>query len=215
MHRIGEDRTERLDIVPAQLRVIVTIRPEYACRSCTDGVTQARAAAALIESGLPTEGAIAHVLAGKYADHLPLSRQSRILARSGYRHPSQHLGRLGGFRCIPPGPCRRSAGRTSEGVDEAVHGRDHGAGPRSRARPDQDRISVGIGPRRPRLGQRRPAGLLLRPRPQRQECRAVPGWLRRNPADRRLSRLQSPDAPLPQGGDPIRVAHCWATQGAS
>ena len=33
MHRIGEDRTERLDIIPAQLRVIVTIRPRYACRA--------------------------------------------------------------------------------------------------------------------------------------------------------------------------------------
>lgn len=39
MHRIGEDRTERLDIVPAQLRVIVTVRPKYACRACNDGVT--------------------------------------------------------------------------------------------------------------------------------------------------------------------------------
>ncbi len=36
MHKIGEDRSERLDIVPAQLRVIVTVRPKYACRSCTD-----------------------------------------------------------------------------------------------------------------------------------------------------------------------------------
>jgi len=83
MHRIGEDRTERLDIVPAQLRVIATVRPKYACRVCTDGVTQAPAPAALIEGGLPTEGAIAHVLVSKYADHLPLFRQSQILARSG------------------------------------------------------------------------------------------------------------------------------------
>ena len=95
MHKIGEDRTERLDIVPAQLRVIVTVRPRYACRACTDGVTQgeplcaigsrtmASAPATLIEGGLPTEGAIAHVLVSKYADHLPLYRQSRILARSG------------------------------------------------------------------------------------------------------------------------------------
>src|SRR6056297_3354450 len=83
MHRIGEDRTERLDIVPAQLRVLATIRPKYACRVCTDGVTQAPTPAALIEGGLPTEGAIAHVLVSKYADHLPLYRQSQMLARSG------------------------------------------------------------------------------------------------------------------------------------
>lgn len=83
MHRIGEDRTERLDIVPAQLRVVVTVRPKYACRVCTDGVTQAPAPAHLIEGALPTEGAIAHVLVSKYADHCPLYRQSQILARSG------------------------------------------------------------------------------------------------------------------------------------
>lgn len=71
MHRIGEDRTERLDIVPAQLRVIVTVRPKYACRRCAEGVTQAPAPAHLIDGGLPTEGALAHVLVSKYADHLP------------------------------------------------------------------------------------------------------------------------------------------------
>jgi transposase len=83
MHRIGEDRTERLDIVPAQIRVLVTVRPKYACRSCTDGVTQASAPAHLIMGGLPTEATIAHVLVSKYADHLPLYRQSQILARAG------------------------------------------------------------------------------------------------------------------------------------
>jgi len=83
MHKIGEDRTERLDIVPAQLRVIVTVRPKYACRACTDGVRQAPVPAFLIDAALPTEGAIAHVLVCKYADHLPLYRQSQILARAG------------------------------------------------------------------------------------------------------------------------------------
>lgn len=83
MARIGEDRTERLDIVPAQLRVIVTVRPKYACRACEQGVTQAPAPAHLIEGGLPSEGAIAHVLVSKYADHCPLHRQAQIYARSG------------------------------------------------------------------------------------------------------------------------------------
>ena len=34
LHRIGEDVAERLDIIPAQLRVLVTRRPKYACRAC-------------------------------------------------------------------------------------------------------------------------------------------------------------------------------------
>lgn len=83
MHRIGEDRNERLDIVPVQCRVIVTIRPKYACRTCTDGVTLAATPAWLVEGGLPTEGAIAHVLVSKYAEHCPLYRQSQFLSRSG------------------------------------------------------------------------------------------------------------------------------------
>ena len=44
LHVIGEDVSERLDKIPARLRVIVTRRPKYACRSCTDGVVQAPAA---------------------------------------------------------------------------------------------------------------------------------------------------------------------------
>ncbi|MBU6459036.1 MAG: IS66 family transposase [Bradyrhizobium sp.] len=81
LHRIGEDRSERLDIVPAQFRVLVTIRPKYACRTCEAGVVQAAAPARLIEGGLPTEATIAQVLVSKYADHLPLYRQAQIYAR--------------------------------------------------------------------------------------------------------------------------------------
>lgn len=83
LHPIGEDVSERLDVIPAQFRVIVTRRPKYACRSCTDGIIQAPAPARLIQSGLPTEAMIAHVLVSKYADHLPLYRQAQIMSRQG------------------------------------------------------------------------------------------------------------------------------------
>ncbi len=74
LHRIGEDVSERLDIVPAQFRVLVVRRPKYACRACEDVVLQAPAPARLIEGGLPTEATVAQVLVSKYADHLPLYR---------------------------------------------------------------------------------------------------------------------------------------------
>jgi transposase len=83
LHRIGEDVSERLDVVPARHQVLVTRRPKYACRGCTDGVVQAPAPPRLIESGLPTEAMIASVLVSKYADHCPLYRQHQILARQG------------------------------------------------------------------------------------------------------------------------------------
>jgi transposase len=83
LHRIGEDVSERLDIVPAQFRVLVVRRPKYACRTCTDVVAQAPAPARLIEGGLPTEATVAQVLVSKFADHLPLYRQAQIYARQG------------------------------------------------------------------------------------------------------------------------------------
>jgi transposase len=83
LHRIGEDVSERLDVVPAQFRVLVVRRPKYACRACSDIVVQAPAPARLIEGGLPTEATVAHVLVSKFADHLPLYRQAQIYARQG------------------------------------------------------------------------------------------------------------------------------------
>jgi transposase len=83
MHVIGEDRSQRLDVVPAQYRVLVAHRPKYACRACEGAVIQAPAPARLIEGGLPTEAMVAHVVIAKFADHCPLYRQAQILARQG------------------------------------------------------------------------------------------------------------------------------------
>ena len=85
LRRIGEDVSERLDVVPAQFRVLVVRRPKYACRVCESGVVQSPAPARLIEGGLPTEATVAHVLVSKYADHLPLYRQAQIYERQGLR----------------------------------------------------------------------------------------------------------------------------------
>ena len=80
---IGHDTSERLDVIPAQFRVIVTRRPKLACRACTGTVVQVPAPARLIEGGIPTEALVAHVLVSRYADHLPLYRQAQIMARQG------------------------------------------------------------------------------------------------------------------------------------
>lgn len=83
MVEIGADTSERLDVIPAQFRVIVTRRPKLACRSCAGVVVQRPAPVRLVEGGLPTEATVAHVLVSRYADHLPLYRQAGILARQG------------------------------------------------------------------------------------------------------------------------------------
>ncbi|MGO9787741.1 MAG: IS66 family transposase [Stellaceae bacterium] len=83
MHVIGEDTSQRLDVVPAQFRVIVTHRPKYACRACAEAVVQAPAPERLIKGGLPTEAMVAFVLVAKYAWHLPLYRQAQMLLAQG------------------------------------------------------------------------------------------------------------------------------------
>ena len=83
MHVIGEETSERLDVIPAQFRVIVTHRPKYACRACEEAPVQAPAPERLIKGGLPTEAMVAYVLAAKYAWHLPLYRQAQILLSQG------------------------------------------------------------------------------------------------------------------------------------
>ncbi len=125
MTKIGEDRTERLDVVPAQLQVIVTVRPKYACRQCEEGVTQAPAPAHLVEGGLPTEGMLAHVLVSKFADHLPLYRQAQIYARSGVDLHRSTLAEWVGkasFHLRPVFECLKGELKTSNnlGLDETT-----------------------------------------------------------------------------------------------
>ena len=83
LHTIGEDVADRLDVVPASFRMLVTRRPRYACRACEGEVVQAPAPARIVEGGLPTDALVASVLVSKYADHLPLYRQAQIYARQG------------------------------------------------------------------------------------------------------------------------------------
>ena len=59
---IGEDTSERLDVIPVQFRVIVTKRPKLACRACPGIVVQEPAPSRLIEGGIPTDAMVAHVL---------------------------------------------------------------------------------------------------------------------------------------------------------
>ena len=83
MVRIGEDRTERLDYIPARYRAIVTIRPKYACPKGRTGVVQAKAPAHLLEGSWPTEALLAQIAVSKHSEHMPLNRQAVVMARHG------------------------------------------------------------------------------------------------------------------------------------
>jgi transposase len=82
-HKIGEEKTEQLDYNPASLFVLEHLRPKYACRNCEGQVAAAVKPTQPITKGLPGPGLLAHVIASKYGDHLPLYRLERILSRFG------------------------------------------------------------------------------------------------------------------------------------
>ena len=82
MRKLGEDVTEVLEYIPASFKVIRHVRPKLSCRVC-ETIVQAPMPSLPIERGRPGPGLLAHVLVAKYADHLPLYRQSGIYAREG------------------------------------------------------------------------------------------------------------------------------------
>ena len=79
---LGQDVAEVLEIVPARFVVVRHVRPKYTCTKC-QAIVQAAAPGRPIARGLAGPGLLAHVLVSKYADHLPLYRQSEIYAREG------------------------------------------------------------------------------------------------------------------------------------
>jgi transposase len=82
LSKLGEDVSEMLEYVPASFFVIRHVRPKLSCTKC-DHIVQAAAPSRPIERGVAGPGLLAHMLVSKYADHLPLYRQSEIYARHG------------------------------------------------------------------------------------------------------------------------------------
>ncbi len=89
LSKIGDDVSEKLDIIPAVIRVVRHIRPKYACRKCegleTKGSTVkiAPPPKQIIPKGIATAGLLAHILTAKFCDALPFYRQERQFARLG------------------------------------------------------------------------------------------------------------------------------------
>lgn len=81
LRKVGEDITEELEYIPGHLVVRRIIRPRMTC-TCCEAFVQAPLPSRPIERGRPGPGLLAHVLIGKYCDHLPLDRQSKIFARA-------------------------------------------------------------------------------------------------------------------------------------
>ncbi len=82
LKHLGDDVCEILELEPVRFKVICEVRPKLACASC-DTIVQAPAPTRPIDRGMAGPGLLAHVVVGKYGDHVPLYRQAEIYARQG------------------------------------------------------------------------------------------------------------------------------------
>ena len=100
MVRIGEDVSERLDIVPAEFFVHRHIRGKWACKCCQQKgegqLVQEPVAPQVIDKGMPAPGLVAHTLVSRFVDHIPYYRQETINARSGVHTPRSTLAAWSG-----------------------------------------------------------------------------------------------------------------------
>ena len=95
MVRVGEDISERLDIIPAQFFVQRQIRGKWACKCC-QLLVQEPAAPQVFDNALPTPGLQAHSVISRFVDHIPYYRQEQINARTGVHTPRSTLAAWGG-----------------------------------------------------------------------------------------------------------------------
>ena len=87
LKRIGQETSEQLSYKQAEMRVLLHVRPKYACPVCEEGVAIAPPPAQLIPKSMAAPSLLAHVAVSKYVDALPLYRQEQIFLRHGVDLP--------------------------------------------------------------------------------------------------------------------------------
>jgi transposase len=165
LRRLGEDVTEELEYLPGRFVVNRIVRPRFTCSGC-ESFTQAPLPSRPIERGRPGPGLLAHVLVNKYADHLPLYRQSQIFERDGLHLDRSTLADWVGKSTALLEPLADAIGRhvaAGQAIFAPSHACKHalpGSGRHSRAnagarrRQDRDGAAVGLWAGRASLGRR-------------------------------------------------------------
>lgn len=97
---IGREESEKLDIIPMQVKVLKHIRLKYACKHCEgteeegiSAVTIAPPAPQLLPKTMATPGLCAYLITSKYCDALPLYRLEKLFSRGGVDLPRETMGR--------------------------------------------------------------------------------------------------------------------------
>jgi transposase len=89
--RIGEEISEQLKYIPAQISVVQHVRPKYACKPCQENVRIAVMPTLLLPKSIATPELVAHVIISKFCDHLPLYRQEEMWKRMQVDMPRSTL----------------------------------------------------------------------------------------------------------------------------
>lgn len=89
--KIGEEITEQLKYIPAQLSVVRHVRPKYACKPCQENVKIAPMPILLLPKSIATPELVSHTIIAKYCDYLPLYRQEKIWSRLDVELPRNSL----------------------------------------------------------------------------------------------------------------------------
>ncbi|MBF0182746.1 MAG: IS66 family transposase [Magnetococcales bacterium] len=88
---IGREYSEQLDIIPAKVQVIRNVQVKYGCPHCHQGVKTTPMPPRIIPKAMASASTLAHIVVAKYADGLPLYRQSGMLVRAGIDLPRSTL----------------------------------------------------------------------------------------------------------------------------
>jgi transposase len=98
--KIGEEVSEKLEIIPAQIKVIRHVRPKYACHECEGSADEEKPAVKIAEAprellpkSIASAGLVSHIITGKYCDSLPLYRQEKMFERLGVEISRASMGR--------------------------------------------------------------------------------------------------------------------------
>jgi len=88
LHRMGEEKREQLEFIPASIKVIEHIRPKYSCRHCEQHGTRvnikiAPVAPAAIPKSIATPSLLSQIITSKYQYALPLYRQEALFKQYG------------------------------------------------------------------------------------------------------------------------------------
>ena len=91
--KIGEEISEKLEIIPAKAQVKKIIRYIYGCPCCDESIKTPPPPATILPKSMASASLVAYIVIAKYMDGLPLYRQEAIFSRIGVELTRQSMAR--------------------------------------------------------------------------------------------------------------------------